>query len=60
MINLGSTELFFILVIILVLFGGGKLANVGTSLGKGMRNFRKSFSGDDDDEQQKIDPPKES
>ena len=47
--GLGSTELFIILVIVLVLFGGGKLPQVGSALGKGIKNFRKAFGGQDDD-----------
>ena len=50
MFGLGTSELFIILVIVLVLFGGGKLPTVGSALGKGIRNFRKAFSGSDDDD----------
>jgi sec-independent protein translocase protein TatA len=49
MFGLGSTELFIILVIVLVLFGGGRLPQVGSALGKGIRNFRRAFGGDDED-----------
>ncbi|HLG20683.1 MAG TPA: twin-arginine translocase TatA/TatE family subunit [Bdellovibrionota bacterium] len=49
MFGLGSTELFIILAIVLVLFGGGKLPQVGSALGKGIRNFRKAFGGDDEE-----------
>ena len=38
--NLGPTELIIILVIVLLIFGAGKLASVGGALGKGIRDFR--------------------
>jgi len=60
MFGLGSTELFIILVIVLVLFGGSRLPQVGSAFGKAIRNFRKSFSGNDDDpsSDSKSDTPK--
>ena len=39
--NLGTTELIIVLVIILVIFGAGKLPQVGDALGKAVRDFRK-------------------
>ena len=38
--NLGPTELILILVIVIVIFGAGKLANLGGALGKGIKDFR--------------------
>ena len=38
--NLGPTELIIILVIIIVVFGAGKLAGVGGALGQGVKEFR--------------------
>ena len=46
--GVGATELIIILVIVLVLFGAGKLPQVGEALGKGIRNFKRSASGDDE------------
>jgi sec-independent protein translocase protein TatA len=40
--NLGPTELIIILFIVLILFGAGKLPEIGGALGKGLRNFRKA------------------
>ena len=40
--TLGVPELLVILVIVLVLFGTGKLTSVGRQLGKGLRTFRKA------------------
>jgi sec-independent protein translocase protein TatA len=49
MFGLGMPELILILLIILVIFGAGKLPEVGGALGKGIRNFRKSFKGSSDE-----------
>jgi sec-independent protein translocase protein TatA len=55
MFGLGTTELLVILVIALVIFGGSKLPELGASLGKGIRNFKKGFSAiDEDDEKKEI------
>ena len=43
--NLGPTELIIVLVIILAIFGAGKLAGLGGALGKGIREFRKGKAG---------------
>ena len=42
--GLGMTELIIILVIVLVIFGAGKLPEVGSALGKGIKNFKSSMS----------------
>jgi len=41
--NLGPTELIIILVIVLLIFGAGKLASVGGALGKGVKDFRSAM-----------------
>jgi len=46
--NLGATELIIILVIIILVFGVGKLPEVGQALGKGIREFRGAAEADDD------------
>ena len=48
--GLGMTELMIILVIVLIIFGAGKLPEIGSGLGKGMRNFKRSVSGEGDDD----------
>ena len=48
MFGLGITELVIILVIVLVIFGGGKLPSVLGDLGTGIRNFRKSVKAPDE------------
>ena len=40
--SLGPAELIIVLVIILILFGVGRLPQVGKALGQGMREFRES------------------
>ncbi len=44
MMPLGVTELIIILIIILVIFGGKRLPELATSLGKAIKNFKKSTS----------------
>ncbi|MFC1992374.1 twin-arginine translocase TatA/TatE family subunit [Chloroflexota bacterium] len=46
----GPWEIALILLIILIIFGVGKLPQVGDALGKGMRAFRKGQIGEDDSE----------
>jgi len=43
MFGLGVPELLIILVIVVLLFGAGKLPQIGSGLGEGIRNFRKSM-----------------
>jgi sec-independent protein translocase protein TatA len=42
MFGLGMWELLIILVIVLVIFGAGKLPGIGSGLGKGIANFRQA------------------
>jgi len=42
MFGIGIQELLVILVIVLIIFGAGKLPEIGGALGKGIRNFKKS------------------
>ncbi|MGB6409688.1 MAG: twin-arginine translocase TatA/TatE family subunit [Deltaproteobacteria bacterium] len=43
MFGLGVPELLIICVIVVLLFGAGKLPQIGSGLGEGIRNFRKSM-----------------
>ena len=45
--HLGPWEIGLILVIILIVFGIGKLPQVGSALGQGIREFRKGQRGED-------------
>ncbi len=40
--GIGIPELLIILVIVLIIFGAGKLPEIGAGLGKGIRNFKKA------------------
>ncbi len=50
MSRIGIPELIIILVIILVIFGAGKLPQIGGAIGKGIREFRNASRGDLDEE----------
>jgi len=41
--NLGMTEIILILVIVLLVFGARRLPEIGSSLGKGIREFKRSM-----------------
>lgn len=58
--SLGPTELVIILVIALILFGAGKLADVGGALGKSIREFRKAATDDEPKPQPPAPPPASS
>ena len=44
MFGLGTQELLIILVLVMIVFGAGKLPQVGGALGKGLRNFKKGVN----------------
>ena len=48
--NIGPLEIIILLVIVLVIFGPKRLPELGRGLGKGMREFKDSVTGKDDDE----------
>ncbi len=45
--NLGIPELLIILVIALIVFGPGKLPDLGKSLGTGLREFQRAIRGEE-------------
>ncbi len=49
----GGPELMWILLIVLVLFGGAKIPQLMRGMGEGMREFRKA-TRDDEDEERKL------
>ncbi len=50
MFGLGFYELLFILIIALIVFGPGKLPQIGSGLGKAIRDFKKGISGEEPEE----------
>ena len=50
MFRLGVPELLIIAVLVLFLFGGRKLPEMGKGIGEGIKNFKKSIKGDEEKE----------
>jgi sec-independent protein translocase protein TatA len=46
---LGAPELIIVLIIVVLVFGVGRIANIGGELGKGIREFRKGLKGDEEE-----------
>lgn len=51
MFNLGGWEWVILLVIVLIVFGVGRLPEIGGAIGKSIREFRESSKGDDKKDQ---------
>ena len=47
--NLGPTELIIILVIVIVLFGVGRISKIAGELGTGIRSFKDGLEGDEEE-----------
>jgi sec-independent protein translocase protein TatA len=52
MFGIGVPELAIILVIVLVIFGAGKLPEIGAGIGRGIKNFKTSIAEKEDKPQQ--------
>ncbi|MGD1151691.1 MAG: twin-arginine translocase TatA/TatE family subunit [Syntrophales bacterium] len=50
MFGIGVPELIVILVIVLIIFGAGKLPEIGGAIGKSIKNFKKSVRESDENE----------
>jgi sec-independent protein translocase protein TatA len=60
MFGIGMPELIIILVIILIIFGAGKLPEIGAGMGKAIRNFKGATKEEESKEPDKIEEKKES
>jgi sec-independent protein translocase protein TatA len=62
MFGLGTQELIIILVLVMIVFGAGKLPQVGSALGKGIRNFKEGVKEGEEkiEEAKKIEEKKEA
>ncbi len=56
--RMGPWEIALILTIIVIVFGVGKLPQVGGAIGKGLRAFRRGQSSENDEEAEKPQPKK--
>jgi sec-independent protein translocase protein TatA len=54
----GVWEIVLILAIVLIIFGVGKLPQVGNAIGRGIRSFRRGQSGEKDEEEEEEKPAK--
>jgi sec-independent protein translocase protein TatA len=53
--HLGTPELIIVLVIVIVLFGAGRISKIAGELGSGIRAFRKGLSGPNEGAEKKED-----
>lgn len=52
--DIGIPELLIVLVIVVLLFGPGRIGKIAGELGKGIRSFRDGLSGKDEGAQQEV------
>lgn len=55
MFGIGMPELIIILVIIMIIFGAGKLPEIGSGIGRGIKNFKKATTDAEKEDADKID-----
>ena len=56
--RMGPLEIGLIVLVILIIFGAGKLPQVGGAIGKGIRAFRKGQRGEGEEEEEELHKPK--
>jgi len=59
MFGLGMPELLVILVIVVIIFGAGKLPEIGAGLGKGIKNFKDATKSEEKKKIEDANPPPE-
>lgn len=55
--HMGPLEIGLIVLVILIIFGAGKLPQVGGAIGKGLRAFRRGQHGEEDEDEEKTTKP---
>ena len=53
--HIGPVELIIVLAIIMIIFGVGRLPEIGGAMGKAIRGFRRSVSGEDEQPNEMVD-----
>ena len=56
--NIGATEILLIALVALLLFGAGRIADIGKGLGQGIKNFKQGIREADEGDADKKDKPK--
>jgi len=57
--DIGAPELIIVLVIVVLLFGPGRIGQVAGEIGKGIRNFREGLSDKDNKKETAQEPPRQ-
>lgn len=55
--RLGLPEILILLIIVLILFGPGRIGKIAGELGQGIKNFRDGLSGKKEEEEKSPEPP---
>jgi sec-independent protein translocase protein TatA len=57
--SIGPREILVILLVVLILFGGSRLSDIGKGLGEGIKNFKKGMKEEDESPRVAVKPPVE-
>lgn len=57
--SLGWPEILVIILLVVLLFGARKIPDIGKGIGEGIRNFKKAFRADSEEEKKSQKPDKE-